>query len=269
MTPQIAGKPPRRGIYLLPNLITTGALLSGYYAIVSAIGGHFGTAATAVFVAGVLDGMDGRIARLTNTQSEFGVQYDSLSDLVSFGLAPALVMYMWALQSLHEFGPVAGKLGWAASFLYAACAALRLARFNAQIGQVDKRYFIGLASPAAAALLMSFVWTFADLEIPGRNVRFAALGVTLLGAGLMVSRLRYASFKSRPESDRVPFLWIVAALGIIVAIVVLQERVLVLIAVAYALSGPAMWVMGRRKRGELAPPAAAASEPAQSAEDVD
>jgi CDP-diacylglycerol--serine O-phosphatidyltransferase len=250
MTTPIPDKPPRRGIYLLPNLITTGALLSGYYAIVSAIGGHFATAAIAVFVAGILDGMDGRIARLTNTQSEFGVQYDSLSDLVSFGLAPALVMYTWALASLADYGPVMGKLGWAASFLYAACAALRLARFNAQVGHDDKRFFIGLASPAAAALLMSFVWVFSDLEIPGRTVRFAALLVTIAGAALMVSRIRYVSFKTRPESERVPFLWIVAALGIIVALVVFQERVLLRIAVAYAASGPVLWVLARRKRVE-------------------
>jgi CDP-diacylglycerol--serine O-phosphatidyltransferase len=207
----------------------------------------------AVFVAGILDGMDGRIARLTNTQSEFGVQYDSLSDLVSFGLAPALVMYMWALSSLREYGPVLGKLGWAASFLYAACAALRLARFNTQVGQADKRYFIGLASPAAAALLMSFVWTFSDLQIPGRRLSIAALLVTVAGAALMVSRVRYVSFKSLPESDRVPFLWIVLALLVVVALVVFQERMLLLIAVAYAASGPLLWIAGRRRRSE--PPA--------------
>ena len=151
-------RPPRhRGIYLLPNLFTTGAMFAGFYAIVTSIAGDFSSAAIAVFVAALLDGMVGRVARLTNTQSEFGVQYDSLSDLVSFGLAPALVMYTWSLSSLKDYGPTWGKIGWAGAFIYAACAALRLARFNTQVGVVDKRYFQGLASPAAAAVCMSFV----------------------------------------------------------------------------------------------------------------
>ena len=143
-----ANKPPnsRRGIYLLPNLFTTGALFSGFYAITSAIGGFYETAAIAIFVAMILDGLDGRVARLTNTQSEFGAQYDSLSDMVAFGVAPALVMYLWAFGSL-------GKLGLFAAFVHTAGAALRLARFNTQIETADKRYFQGLASPAAAALL--------------------------------------------------------------------------------------------------------------------
>ena len=239
---------PRRGIYLLPNLITTGAMLAGYYAIVSAIGGHYTTAAIAVFVAGVLDGMDGRIARLTNTQTAFGVQYDSLSDLVSFGLAPSLVMYTWALSTLGDYGPLMAKVGWAAAFLYAACAALRLARFNTQVGQVDKRYFIGLASPAAAGLLMSFVWSARELGFEGREVALVALVITVAGAGLMVSRIRYISFKGRPDSDRVPFLAILVALLIMVALVIVPAHVLLAIGASYALSGPlsALW---RRHRG--------------------
>ena len=153
-------RPPRhRGIYLLPNLFTTAAMFAGFYAIVASIDGRYTEAAVAVFFAAVLDGMDGRVARMTGTQTEFGVQYDSLSDLVSFGLAPALVMYTWSLSSLRDFGPLWGKLGWAAAFVYAACAALRLARFNTQVGVADKRYFQGLASPAAAAVCMSFVWS--------------------------------------------------------------------------------------------------------------
>ena len=161
-----------RGIYLLPNLFTTGAMFAGFYAIVAAIGGRYSEAALAVFVAGVLDGLDGRVARLTGTQSDFGVQYDSLSDLVSFGLAPALVMYTWSLSSLTEYGSLWGKIGWAAAFIYAACAAMRLARFNTQVGVADKRYFQGLASPAAAGLCMSFVWTIEKFDMSGLEVQF-------------------------------------------------------------------------------------------------
>src|ERR1700709_2655864 len=162
----------RRGIYLLPNLLTTGAMFSGFYAIIASIGGDYGGAVIAIFVAALFDGLDGRVARMTNTQSEFGVQYDSLSDLVSFGLAPALVMYTWALSSLAASGPVWGKIGWAAAFIYAVCAALRLARFNTQVGVADKRYFQGLASPAAAGLCMSFLWTMEKFDIPGPSVAF-------------------------------------------------------------------------------------------------
>src|SRR5215467_1203456 len=158
---------PRRGIYLLPNLFTTGALFAGFYAIIAAISLQYSHAVVAILIAGVLDGLDGRVARLTNTQSEFGVQYDSLSDMVSFGLAPALVLYTWSLSSLKEYGSAWGKIGWAAAFIYAACAALRLARFNTQVGVADKRYFQGLASPAAAGLLMSFLWVAVDVGLDG------------------------------------------------------------------------------------------------------
>ena len=137
-------RPRGRGIYLLPNLFTTGGLFAGFFAIIAASQGRFGAACIAIFVAAILDGIDGRVARLTNTQSEFGVQYDSLADLISFGMAPALVMYHWALVSMKLDGVTLGKVGWLAAFLYAACAALRLARFNSQVGQVDKRWFIGL-----------------------------------------------------------------------------------------------------------------------------
>ena len=149
--------PRHRGIYLLPNLVTTGAMFAGFYAIVTSIGGNYSEAAIAVFIAALLDGMDGRVARATGTQSEFGVQYDSLSDLISFGLAPALVMYTWSLSALKDVGPTWGKIGWAAAFIYAVCAALRLARFNTQVKVIDKRYFQGLASPVAASVCMSYV----------------------------------------------------------------------------------------------------------------
>ncbi|WP_206860417.1 CDP-diacylglycerol--serine O-phosphatidyltransferase [Lysobacter changpingensis] len=245
-------QPPRprgRGIYLLPNLFTTGGLFAGFYAIIAATQGRFDDACIAVFVAGILDGLDGRVARLTNTQSEFGVQYDSLADLVSFGLAPALVMYHWALQEMRLDGAIPGKIGWVAAFVYAACAALRLARFNSQVGQVDKRWFIGLASPAAAGLVASFVWTCDDLGFTGEQLRYLALGVTVAAGLLMVSRMRYFSFKGGgPKSDRVPFLAIIVVLAVLVGIAIDPPRVLLAIGALYALSGPVYAAFRRVRR---------------------
>ncbi|GHE43844.1 CDP-diacylglycerol--serine O-phosphatidyltransferase [Vulcaniibacterium thermophilum] len=249
-------RPRGRGIYLLPNLFTTGGLFAGFYAIIAATQGRFGAACIAVFTAAILDGIDGRVARLTNTQSEFGVQYDSLADLVSFGLAPALVMYHWALSAMRLDGPLPGKIGWVAAFLYAACAALRLARFNSQVGVVDKRWFIGLASPAAAGLVASFVWTFHDLGFSGEQLRYAALAVTVLAALLMVSRLRYYSFKGAgPRHDRVPFLAVIVVVAVLVAVAIDPPTVLLAIGTLYALSAPAMWAY-RRLRPSPAEPAA-------------
>jgi CDP-diacylglycerol--serine O-phosphatidyltransferase len=250
-TPRPAAR--SRGIYLLPNLLTTCGMFSGFYAILAAASGHFQNACVAVFIAGMFDGIDGRIARLTGTSSEFGVQYDSLADLVSFGMAPALVMYHWALSTLKLDGVAIGKAGWAASFLYAACAALRLARFNTQVGVVDKRWFIGLASPAAAAVMMAFVWTMADLGYSGEELRYVALPLTVCTGLLMVSRLRYSSFKGgranpSPPSERVPFVLLLAAVLAIVAIYIYQERLLLVVATAYAISGPAMWAWHRLRR---------------------
>src|SRR5690348_17959 len=188
MTDLLPRKTPRRGIYLLPNLFTTGAMFAGFYAIVASILGFYTHAAIAVFVAALLDGMDGRVARLTGTQTEFGVQYDSLSDLVSFGLAPSLVMYTWSLSALKDYGPLWGKLGWAAAFIYAACAALRLARFNTQVGVADKRYFQGLASPAAAAVCMSFVWSVDKFGLAGSDFCFITPVIAIVTGLLMVSR---------------------------------------------------------------------------------
>ncbi|WP_141455608.1 CDP-diacylglycerol--serine O-phosphatidyltransferase [Pseudoxanthomonas sp. z9] len=249
--------PPRsRGIYLLPNLFTTAGLFAGFYAIIAAADGQFVNAAIAVFVAGLMDGIDGRVARLTGTSSAFGVQYDSLADLVSFGLAPALVMYHWSLSALKLDNAAMGRVGWAVAFLYAACAALRLARFNTQVGTVDKRWFVGLASPAAAGLMMSFVWAFADgsLGWNGDELRYVALAVTIVAALLMVSRIRFWSFKGSGEGgargDRVPF---VALFLVAVAIAVLfidLPRVLFAVGVVYALSGPGYWLWQRSRRGE-------------------
>ena len=243
-----APRPRSRSIYLLPNLFTTGGLFGGFFAIIAAAQGRFEAACIAIFVAAILDGIDGRVARMTNTQSDFGMQYDSLADLVSFGMAPALVMYHWALASLRLDGVTLGKVGWLAAFLYAACAALRLARFNSQVGQVDKRWFIGLASPAAAGLVASFVWTFHDLGWSGAELRYAAAGVTVAAGLLMVSRLRYNSFKgggSGPRAERVPFAAIVLVLAVLIALVIDPPRVLFAAAVLYALSGPLLW---RRRR---------------------
>ncbi|SFN09565.1 CDP-diacylglycerol--serine O-phosphatidyltransferase [Dokdonella immobilis] len=245
-TPTSPRKRPR-GIYLLPNLFTTGAMFAGFYAIIAAIGGRYSDAALAVFVAGVLDGLDGRVARLTGTQSDFGVQYDSLSDLVSFGLAPALVMYTWSLSSLTEYGSLWGKIGWAAAFIYAACAAMRLARFNTQVGVADKRYFQGLASPAAAGLCMSFVWTIEKFDMSGLEVQFITPVIAVVAGLLMVSNVRYFSFKAWPTSDRVPFIWIPAALLVFVALAVDPARVLFGIAALYVLSGPVMTLWGLRR----------------------
>ncbi|MFC4528556.1 CDP-diacylglycerol--serine O-phosphatidyltransferase [Dyella halodurans] len=242
-------RPPRhRGIYLLPNLFTTGAMFAGFYAIVVSIGGDFSSAAIAVFVAALLDGMDGRVARLTGTQTEFGVQYDSLSDLVSFGLAPALVMYTWSLSTLRDFGPTWGKIGWAAAFIYAACAALRLARFNTQVAVIDKRYFQGLASPAAAAVCMSFVWSMDKFGILGEEVCFVTMVMAVVVGLLMVSRFRYYSFKSLPMGDRVPFLWIIIGVLILVPFFVDPPRVLFVVFTLYLLSGPVMTLWGRATR---------------------
>lgn len=207
----------RRGIYLLPNLLTTVALFSGFYAITAALNGRFDLAVLAIFVSVVMDGLDGRVARLTNTESEFGAQYDSLADMISFGAAPALVMYIWSLSTL-------GKFGWFAAFVHAAGGALRLARFNTQLAtQVathDKRYFQGLPSPAAAGWLASFLWVSLEFEIAGESLRFVTLILTLATGLLMVSNIRYLSFKEINFRGKVPFVVaipVMLSLGLIFA----------------------------------------------------
>ncbi|MFA5631010.1 MAG: CDP-diacylglycerol--serine O-phosphatidyltransferase [Porticoccaceae bacterium] len=231
----------RRGIYLLPNLLTTGAMFGGFYAILAAMNGNFQGAAIAIFVAMFFDGLDGQVARLTNTQSAFGVQYDSLSDMVSFGVAPAVVAFSWMLHSL-------GKLGWAAAFIYASCAALRLARFNTQVGVVDKRFFIGLASPAAAALVAGLVWNGHDVDVSPGTALLAAVMTSVAGL-LMVSNLRYKSLKGINLKGRVPFMAILAVVMVVVVISTAPAAVLLLLAMTYALSAPVFWVIRKlRKR---------------------
>ena len=238
----------KKGIYLLPNLFTTGALFAGYYSIIASINGKFELAAISVFIAALLDGLDGRVARLTNTQSAFGEQYDSLSDLISFGLAPSLLMYTWSLKSLAVIHPVMGKIGWLVAFIYAVSGALRLARFNVQIGTVDKVYFQGLASPAAAAVVCSFVWVAVDHEFTGESLRFVSLAVTLCAGLLMVSRFRYYSFKTLPFKESVPFVWILVLVLIFVLLALAPAKVLFVVFGLYALSGPVMTLYGLRKK---------------------
>src|SRR5512144_2832908 len=188
----------RRGIYLLPNLFTMAALFGGFFAIVQAMNQRFALAAGAIFVAMVLDSLDGRVARLTKTQSAFGAEFDSLADMVSFGAAPALVMYEWVLRDL-------GKLGWVAAFLYCAGAALRLARFNTMLDVADKRWFTGIPSPAAAALVAGFVWIMDDYDIDPQSVRWWALFVTVFAGITMVTNLKFYSFKAINLKRSVPF----------------------------------------------------------------
>lgn len=232
---------PRRGIYLLPNLFTTGGLFAGFYAIVAAMQGRYEPAAVAIFVAMIMDGVDGRLARLTNTQSDFGKEYDSLADMVSFGLAPALVMYVWALAPM-------GKLGWLAAFLYAAGAALRLARFNTMVGVVNKRYFQGLASPAAAAVVAGMVWVGDSYGWDMDIVTPIALVATVCVAVLMVSNIRYRSFKDFDIKGKVPFVTALVIVLVFVLVSIDPPQVLFAIFVSYALSGPVSTVLALRKR---------------------
>lgn len=232
-----------RGIYLLPNLFTTAALFSGFYAIVSAMNGNFSHAAIAIFVAMVLDGLDGRVARLTNTQSAFGAEYDSLSDMVAFGVAPALVAFTWALDGM-------GKVGWVFAFIYVSGAALRLARFNTHIGSEDKRYFTGLASPSAAGLVAGMVWSLSDFGIEGQDIAWLVGILTALGGLLMVSNVRYYSFKDLDMRGRVPFVVILLVVLVFAIISTDPSRILWFIFIVYSVSGPlqALWRWHRRER---------------------
>lgn len=244
----------KKGVYLLPNLFTTAALFAGFYSIVSSMyapvlmaQGHmaqsreyFIYAAIAIFIAMILDGLDGRVARLTNTQSAFGAEYDSLSDMVAFGLAPAILAFQWTLSG-------AGKLGWMIAFIYVACAALRLARFNVQIGTTDKKYFIGLASPSAAALVASSVWAFTNLEVDGSSVIYLMLPLVAAAGVLMVSNIKYYSFKSFDIKGRVPFIVVLVIVLLFALVGSAPAYVLLFLFLVYAASGPVQYLYNLKR----------------------
>ncbi|MDF1817756.1 MAG: CDP-diacylglycerol--serine O-phosphatidyltransferase [Immundisolibacteraceae bacterium] len=230
----------RRGIYLLPNLFTTLGLFAGFYAIIAAINGAFDTAALAIFIAGVMDGVDGRVARMTNTQSDFGAQYDSMTDLIAFGLAPALLIYLYALEQY-------GKVGWMLAFFYAAATAMRLARFNVQAGVPEKEHFQGLASPAAAGLVIAVAWVGHDYQLDGAAFTLFSAVATFVAAGLMVSNIRFLSLKVINLRERIPF---VTGVFIVVALAIFATAppvVLLVVSLAYAVSGPVITLMKIRQ----------------------
>jgi CDP-diacylglycerol--serine O-phosphatidyltransferase len=239
----------RRGIYLLPNLFTTAALFAGFYAIIAGMRGDYEAASIAIFFAMFLDGLDGRVARLTNTASKFGAEYDSLSDMVSFGVAPALVVYSWGLADL-------GKFGWSVAFIYVACAALRLARFNTQIEVADKAWFTGLASPAAAAVIAGTVWVCNDIGWSGADLPYeasvvAALLTALIGI-LMIANVPYYSFKTIDQGGRVPFAAVILVVLIFGMVTIDPPRVLLGAFLLYAISGPVVRVVRGKKAGQSA-----------------
>ena len=230
----------RRGIYLLPNLFTLAALFSGFYAIIAGMSGNFDEAGWAIVIAAICDGLDGRIARLTGTQSAFGAQFDSLSDMVSFGVAPALIMFSWG------FAPL-GQVGWAASFIYMSCAALRLARYNVQLGTVDKRFFVGLQSPVAAGLVSFVPWVGFryGIEVTGVLPYLFAL-LTIFAGLLMISNYRYSSFKELDFIGTVPYMVFVLTIVLLVLIVQNPPVVFLAVSIIYAISGPIGWLYKRQ-----------------------
>lgn len=242
----------RRGVYLLPNLITTGAMFAGFYAIVAGMNGHFVAAAVAIYVAFVLDALDGRVARMMGSESEFGAQYDSLSDMVAFGVAPALVAFSFALSGL-------GQVGWVVTFIYMACAALRLARFNVQHSNA---IFTGLASPSAATIVVSAVWVLSESGTPGLTTGIATAVAVGVPGVLMVSSYVYFSPKELNLKGRVPFVTLVGVVIFMAVIFIDPPRVLLLCAAIYALSGPSnyAWRRLRRRSGTLKPSRATSQE---------
>ena len=235
----------RRGVYLIPNLLTLGALFSGFYAIIAGMSGNFNEAGWAILIASVFDGLDGRVARMTGTQSAFGAEFDSLSDMVSFGMAPALIVFSWALSSL-------GNMGWAASFIFMSCAALRLARFNVQLGTADKRFFVGLQSPVAAGFVTFMVWAGFKYEIEVTPAIAYSMAVITVFAGLlMISNYRYFSFKEMHLKGTVPYVVFVLLVGLLVLVAQYPHEVLLAMCVTYASSGPVGWLYRRQfKKGQ-------------------
>jgi len=249
-SPHLEQKQRSRGIYLLPNLFTTCALFAGFYSIILAYNGSYGNAGIAIIVAMVLDGFDGRVARMTNTATAFGAEYDSMSDMISFGMAPAFLMYTWSLSDLKE--AQFGQLGWVIAFVYTACCGLRLARFNVAVGTADKRFFQGLACPSAAAILASFVWVMSGLGVEGADVVVLAALMTLLSGIGMVSTFTYYSFKDLGDNRKVPFAMLLALLLLFVITAVDPPKMILIASVIYGLSGPVYFLFRlyrKRQRG--------------------
>lgn len=240
MSHKSMNQPPSKGIYLLPNLLTTAGLFAGFYAVISSMNGLFENAAIAIFVAMIFDGLDGRVARITNTESAFGAEYDSMADMVSFGIAPGLVAYNWALSGM-------GKFGWLASFVFVAGAALRLARFNTQVGVADKRYFQGLASPAAAGVIASVVWVGNEYGIEAQSYGLIFGIVTIVTGVLMVSNFRYNSFKEVDWKGKVNFFVVLIIVLVFIIVASSPAELLCLIFIGYAISGPITTIRGVRE----------------------
>ncbi|WP_264435830.1 CDP-diacylglycerol--serine O-phosphatidyltransferase [Coxiella endosymbiont of Dermacentor marginatus] len=232
-----------RGIYLLPNLFTVGAMFSGFYAIVAAMKGRYEAAAIAILVTFIMDGLDGRIARLLHAQSEFGAHLDSLADMIGFGISPALVVYNWSLA-------IMGKPGWLAAFIYTACTALRLARFNVQVKKVDKNYFQGLPTPPVAALVASIVWVCSTYDIAGESIAFPMTIVVILLGLLKVSTIRYRSFKDINLRNRVPFVMILGVVLILALIAFDPPDILLILSFLYVIFGPieTLWSLHKRRQ---------------------
>lgn len=242
-------KRPSRGIYLLPNLFTTSAMLAGFYSIILAYNGDYRASAIAIIVAMVLDGFDGRVARMTNTTSAFGAEYDSLADMISFGMAPSFLVYTWSLSSLTEAH--FGQLSWVMCFVYTACCGLRLARFNVAVGTADKRFFQGLACPAAAAILASFVWVMTGMERAGPDLVVITGIITVYSGIAMVSTFTYYSFKDLGANRKVPFAMLLGLLLLFVVTAVDPPKMILIAAVIYGLSGPVYYIFRWfRKRGK-------------------
>ena len=237
-------KARRSGIYLLPNLLTTASLFAAFYSIVASLKGQYEVAVIAIFIGMVADGLDGRIARMTNTQTSFGAEYDSLSDMVTFGVAPALLLYSWTLSQL-------GKLGWLVAFVYTASVALRLARFNTQIETADKRYFQGLSSPVGAAIVSSYVWLCYQNQWDSRFIIIIAAILATMSGILMVSNIRYHSFKELDFKGKVPFIYILVIVILFVAIASAPSMMLFIASLIYALSGPLQTLFALQRMRKL------------------
>jgi len=248
-TQELENNPRSRGIYLLPNLLTTGCLFSGFYSVVAAIDRNFAVAGGAIFIAMLFDGLDGRVARWTGTESPFGKEFDSLADMVAFGLAPAVLVYQWGVIRIGEYGHEWRRFGWIIAFFYALCAALRLARFNTISSSGDKRYFKGLPSPSAAATVGSFVWFFAKWREPGLPGLVLAFAVTGYAAALMVSSFSYLSLKQIDTSARVKYSYIgFVILPMLMMIMWDPPTMLFAMFVSYATYGPVQWLVRKLRR---------------------